>query len=149
MPLHCFCACTSCHLWSVGRHVERLGSVQQSAAYYALNCLPAYVQILSSILCFLDDPSHAAAAALTCKRLRCLSKSAPLRLRIAPSRFMMEDNDGVETLRQDRLRVFLTGLCAQLKGEELTLTLASSLVARQTFVLAGGTPDVCEYVLMT
>lgn len=62
---------------------------------------------------------------------------------------MMEDNDGVETLRQDRLRVFLTGLCAQLKGEELTLTLASSLVARQTFVLAGGTPDVCEYVLMT
>ncbi len=29
----------------------------------------------------------------------------------------MEDDDGVETLRQDRLRVFLTGLCAQLKGE--------------------------------
>lgn len=75
------------------------------------------MQILACILCFLDNPSHVATAAITCKRLRGLAKSAPLHLRIAPGRFMMEDADGVETLRQDRLRRFLTGLCGQFKGE--------------------------------
>ena len=109
----------------------------------------AYVQILSSILCFLDDPSHAAAAALTCKRLRLLAKSAPLCLRVAPSRFMMEDNDGVETLRQDRLRVFLTGLCAQFKGNNTALWTSPTLFATQTFAQARVTPDACEPVLIT
>ncbi len=75
------------------------------------------VQILASILGYLDDPSHVAAAAITCKRLRELSKSAPLHLRITPSRFMREDGDGVETLRQDHLRAFLTALCAKFKGD--------------------------------
>ena len=78
------------------------------------------MQILASILGCLDDPSHVAAAAITCKRLRELSKSAPLHLRIAPCRFMREDADGVETLRQDHLRAFLTALCAQLKGDHIS-----------------------------
>ncbi len=75
------------------------------------------MQILTSILCCLDDPSHVAAAAVTCKRLRDISASAPLHLRIAPSKFMIEDEDGVETLCQDRLRSFLNGLCGHFKGE--------------------------------
>ena len=78
------------------------------------------MQILASILGCLDDPNHVAAAASTCKRLRELSKSAPLHLRIAPCRFMREDADGVETLRQDHLRAFLTALCAQFKGDHLS-----------------------------
>lgn len=75
------------------------------------------MQILTSILCCLDDPSHVAAAAITCKRLRDISTSAPLHLRIAPSKFMIEDEDGVETLRQNRLRAFLHGLCGHFKGK--------------------------------
>ena len=75
------------------------------------------MQILTSILCCLDDPSHVAAAAVTCKRLRDISATAPLHLRIAPIKFMVEDEDGVETLCQDRLRSFLNGLCGNFKGE--------------------------------
>lgn len=65
---------------------------------------------------------------------------APLRLRIVPSRFMMEDNDGVETLRQDRLRIFLTGLCAQFKGERPVLLVFTPLVATCLFTFAKKNP---------
>lgn len=97
--------------------IVTLGSQPSLASICALTLGRLDVQILTTVLLKLDDPTDVAASASTCKRLRSLSGAAPLQLRVGPDRFIRAREEGT----RDRLRSFMLGLSHTFRGDPARL----------------------------